>query len=165
MTLAYGEDSPRRYPLPDSLVSGLKDQEIADLMGVVRRTVCRWRDHGMNQDAAERLAEVFGEHPFVLWPELRDRAIAAVSLICAAGDCDGTFVRQSSQSRQLFCSNTCARRQKQRRYRAAHPEQQEKDRERARRYHSETPRYQRVRRQRWKAMQGSTDVSRGKMAA
>lgn len=52
------------------------DNDAASLLRVARRTVLRYKAEGLTLDQAERAADAVGEHPFILWPEMRDELIA-----------------------------------------------------------------------------------------
>lgn len=142
----------RTYPIEPLLeATGMTMSQLAQALGIGGPEYRRYRQDGMSRDVAERKALKAGFHPYEVWPEMVEDDLP----MCDAEDCDQRYVPRPNQR---FCSTRCARRVKQRRYRASHPEQQEKDRERARRYHAETPQYQRLRKAQWRQRQGREPV-------
>lgn len=112
----------------------------AEILGVTSRTIVRWKSSGLLRRQAEHVADTLRAVPYEFWPRILDENIIAISAPCAADGCDRLFIPYRAQR---FCSARCRRREQQRRYRNAHPEQRHKDRERARRYYADT--YQRSR--------------------
>lgn len=53
------------------------DADAAELLGTTRRNVQRWHHEGLSLKQAESIADRLGEHPFVLWPEMREHLIEA----------------------------------------------------------------------------------------
>lgn len=144
--------SSRRYPLEPLLQAmGMTLSQAAGPLNLNGRYYKKYREEGVTRETAERMAHKAGFHPYeiVEWDMAR-HDIEQDEMECSADDCTATFLPKPNQR---FCSYRCARRMRQRRYRAAHPEQQEKDRVRARRYHVETPKYQRLRRTRRRDLQ------------
>ncbi len=45
------------------------DRNLADLLGVTRRAVVRWRHAGIPIYSADRAAVALGVHPSLIWPE------------------------------------------------------------------------------------------------
>lgn len=45
----------------------LSDVALAEMVGVTRRTVQRWKHSGLHPEMAERAAESLGEHPALIW--------------------------------------------------------------------------------------------------
>ena len=71
-------------------------------------------------------------------------------IVCAARDCETTFVPPLNNLNQRFCSRTCRDREKQRRYRTR-PGVLERRREAQRRYRQETGRSATIKRRIWRA--------------
>ena len=51
----------------------------ADVLGVNRREVLRWRHTGLDAYAADRAAIALDRHPAEIWPEWLDWSLEAVS--------------------------------------------------------------------------------------
>jgi hypothetical protein len=91
----------------------LSAAEVANLVGVDKRTVARWRAHGVDAHQADRAATAAGWHPIEVWgeawaasvPEPIDRS-ARHDKVCE--DCDQPFVARRSDAR--FCSSRCSSR-------------------------------------------------------
>lgn len=49
----------------DQMVTG--DRMVAEACGVARRTVLRWRRHGLTWDTADKAACALGLHPSAVW--------------------------------------------------------------------------------------------------
>jgi hypothetical protein len=45
----------------------VSDDTIANILGVARRTVLRWRHNGLTWDSADKAAITLGSHPAILW--------------------------------------------------------------------------------------------------
>lgn len=45
------------------------DRDLADVLGVNRRSVARWRRGGMPEPTADRAAVELGLHPSLVWPD------------------------------------------------------------------------------------------------
>lgn len=123
-----------------------------------------WTRRGLTRDHAEDAAARLGEHPYVLWPEMRDDDIAdaeAALRTCAAEDCTVRFVPTSH--RQHYHQPKCRDRQKARRWRRSdkgreaqrrrrqRPEVAELNRQRRRAYYAENAEYERARQRRYDA--------------
>lgn len=118
------------------------DNDAASLLRVARRTVLRYKAEGLTLDQAERAADAVGEHPFILWPEMRDELIAGLERPCGAEDCDETFLPYRPQ--HTYCSPRCKKRTEMRRYRQR-PDVQERRKESNRRYYEACRDYLRAR--------------------
>lgn len=92
----------------EALVAVESDEVLAEVLGVTRRTVWRYRAEGVSEIAADRLAVAAGFHPFEVWPELVDVA----TVVC---DCGEVFVPVRGSHR--FCSRRCHSRVTSREYR------------------------------------------------
>lgn len=116
---------------------------VAEVLGVDRRQVIRWRASGVTADQADRLAVAAHRHAFEVWPELADVA----ARVCARQSCTVQFV--PGLPHQKYCCDRCRkgeqrRRNMLRRYRTD-PEFAEKKRERRRVYYAECGEYERAR--------------------
>lgn len=64
----------------DALKGDIDDGTLAEKVGVDRKTIVRWRRHGVTWDNADRLAARLGWHAETLWPDewarLTDAAVA-----------------------------------------------------------------------------------------
>ena len=96
---------------------------LADKIGVSPGAVQKWRERGMEEHNADRVATALGLHPWQLWPEMLAVATAPVMRECEHPDCFEMFVLTRSDRR--FCSPRC---------RSTNPERMAKHRETARRY-------------------------------
>lgn len=105
------------------------ERDVADVIGVERRTVARWLAGArVDERHADRYAVAAGTHAYLLWPELDDAATAAVTRACAHPDCTNRFVPRTSRHR--FCSNRC---------RVQSPEHKAKDRAKSAAYRAANP--------------------------
>lgn len=107
----------------------------------------RARDLGLTADQADRWACAAGLHPFEVWPEMIDDQIEDQYRECDADDCSTRFV---GDGRRRFCSGTCRRRMKARRYRATEAGA-EVNRRIRRAYYAENREYENARWRRWNA--------------
>jgi hypothetical protein len=95
----------------------------AHKLGVSPDTLRKWRERGMDETNADRIATALGLHPWQLWPEMLAVATAPVMSECAHPDCLVEFVLTRSDKR--FCSARCRNR---------NPERMARQRERAAAY-------------------------------
>jgi lambda repressor-like predicted transcriptional regulator len=98
---------------------------IAERVGVTHATVQKWRQRGMDEKNADRVATALGLHPWQLWPEMLADATAPVMRECPT--CGEFFVLTRKDKR--YCRKACQR-----------PSQAAKDRKRERaraKYHRE----------------------------
>lgn len=107
-----------------------------DALGVNRAQVRRWRLNGLTEASAEKVAERLGFLGCELWPSMLDRAIAEVENECGASDCTERFTLPARGGFRGYCSPTCRRREKMRRYRAR-PHGAEQNRAYVARYRAE----------------------------
>lgn len=128
----------KRYPLaPLAEAMHLTPYQACERLGATGRVGKAYRDRGVSEVVADRLATKAGLSAYEVWPELRDDVIASV--VCAAEGCDETF--DPTNPRRIYCSNLCRdRRHKARwareRYRTD-PEYRAAQIERTARYHRE----------------------------
>ena len=96
-----------RYPFApvDALRGDTEISVLADKLGVAHGTVQRWRERGLTETNADRIATALGLHPWQLWPEMQAVATAQVMRECAHPDCAIEFVLTRSDRR--FCSDRC----------------------------------------------------------
>lgn len=78
---------------------------LADKIGVAHGTVQKWRERGMEEHNADRVATALGLHPWQLWPEMLVVATEQVQRECANPACYEVFV--PSRSDQRVCSPKC----------------------------------------------------------
>jgi hypothetical protein len=100
--------------------------QIADLLGVTRRTIQRAKRDGLSLHQAYEWCDRLRLHPFELWPELTDAALEA----------------EAERRRQR-------KREAQRRYRAKNPDYRARQAEYRRRYYAEHGAYERARQRRY----------------
>lgn len=65
----WGFYVPQRYAQGAAWTERLSTAEVAEVLGVSRRQVCRWAAHGLTPYEADRLAVKVGAHPAQVWPE------------------------------------------------------------------------------------------------
>lgn len=99
-------------PLADML--GLSLSALASRFGLSGSTWKRYRDEGVSELVADRLACKAGLHPATVWPEWVDDLIATYKRTCEAHGCTAEFVPE--QGTQRFCSDGCRNRAKRRRH-------------------------------------------------
>lgn len=100
-------------------------------VGKHKKQIARWKADGLSLEHAEQAAEAIGEHPFVIWPDMRDDLIASTTRACAAPDCPETFLVHPRWPRKKWCSTTCGKRTRER---AKYRKNPKPARARARRY-------------------------------
>lgn len=106
-----------------------------------------YRDRGVSELVADRLACRAGLHPFVVWPDMADNTTREVSRSC--DDCGASFVPLRKDGR--FCGARCRRRYWSRevaRRRRQRPDLAERNRQRRRAYYAENGEYERARERR-----------------
>ena len=60
----------RPYSLaPLRRVHPISAGQMAELVGVSRRTICRWQNSGLTETQADRAACALGTHPALVWPQ------------------------------------------------------------------------------------------------
>lgn len=137
----------RRFPLePLAEAVGVQKPQLAKLLGVRGRTWVEYRDLGVSEFVADRMACRLGLHPFVVWPELTEAQIVDASVVCA--DCPTRFIPRDS--RHVYCSKRCRLRVQQRRWRAT-PKGREASRAANRRYDHSVRAYATEQQRRWRA--------------
>lgn len=71
----------RRYDYePIDVLLGGNIGTQAEILGVTRRTVHRWKANGLSREQAERVADTVRSLSYELWPEILDDAIDAAKL-------------------------------------------------------------------------------------
>ena len=75
---------------------------IAAKIGVAHGTVQKWRERGMDEENADRVATALGLHPWQLWPEMLAVATAPVMRECSCGE---FFVLTRPEKR--WCNAAC----------------------------------------------------------
>lgn len=91
------------------------DGDAASILGVTRRSVQRWKSDGLPLTQAERIADIVGEHPYILWPEMREFVLAGVERLCASPSCDQGFLIHPQAPARRYCSDVCRSRESMRR--------------------------------------------------
>lgn len=96
----------KRYPLgPLAALMGVSLHACAKSLGVSGSTFQKYRDEGMLERSAERLAVRAGWHPAEVWGDWLDDQIADCSRACDR--CGESFVPWRRDQR--FCSQPCNR--------------------------------------------------------
>lgn len=93
-----------RYPLaPLAALVGVELSELGRLAGVSGSTWKEYRNEGVSERVADRLASRFGFHPAVVWPGWMAESTAKASRVCV--ECDALFVPTRRNHR--YCSPAC----------------------------------------------------------
>lgn len=126
---------------------------LAGLCNLSGSTWKQYRDGGVSERVADRLAVKLGYHPAEVWPEWLDVSMAKAEVECAADGCDTRFIPR--RKNQRFCSKACRhnnanRRWKRERYRSD-PEWAERQRQARRAYYRQYGDYERARQRRYDA--------------
>ena len=67
----------RRYPLqPLAALMGCTVHVMGDRLRVSGSAMQDWRENGVPWQSADRIAIAAGYHPYVIWPEMLDHALA-----------------------------------------------------------------------------------------
>lgn len=130
----------KRYPLQalaDAL--GVPLPSLGSRLGVSGSTWQEYRDRGVSERVADRLAAQAGLPVLSVWPEMIDDAIAASSLTCP--ECETTFI--PSHPNQRYCSPRCRKKVSLRNWRRS-PAGREWERNARRRRYAETGDYDRA---------------------
>lgn len=115
----------RRYPLSALVTAtGLTEAALGRLVGLSGSTLKKAREWGFTADAADRYANRAGLHPAEVWTDYgliccashRRIEVAPNGTATILEGCDVMFAPKDRQS--IYCSGTCRRREKMRRYRA-----------------------------------------------
>lgn len=133
----------KRYPV--QALADMLDVEVGALTRILNVSGSTWkqyRDEGVSERVADRLATKVGLVTYRVWPEMVDDIIADESVECAEPTCDDTFIPR--WSRHAYCSPTCRRRAAKRRERQS-ADGAMKNRERRRRHYQENGEYERAR--------------------
>jgi len=120
-----------RYPFQSLLDALNVDQDTVKVrLRLDRRQVANYVRHGLTEKRADELAAKGGKHPFEVWPEMLEDAIAAAEVECADEKCDRLFV---PAPRQKFCTPACQQRDGARRWhRRKYQDPEWRERQRAR---------------------------------
>lgn len=126
----------RRFPFaPLAAAMGATEPQAARELGLSGSTEQQYRRDGVTERVADRLAVKAGLHPWMVWPEMAEQAMADAQRSCE--ECGaGYWPRQRNQR---FCSQPCSalwhkREHSRRRYRTD-PVFAERKREMARAYY------------------------------
>lgn len=139
----YSRPVQKRYPLQPLIdILGMSEAAMARRVGLSGSSLVKARTLGFTEAAADRYAVRAGFVPWMVWPEWLDDAIADVSVVCAAEDCDVTFI--PSRKGHRCCSDRCSKlHHKRTRYRDD-PEFAESVRQRRRAHYEECVEYERA---------------------
>lgn len=109
-----------------ALLTDRPDGDIAELLGVDRRTIVRWRGGhtGINPKKADTYAHACGLLDYEIWPHLLDQAINENTRTCEGPDCTAMFIATNPGPRRRFCSLLCRKRASYRRNRQARLDRQ-----------------------------------------
>lgn len=89
-------------------------KQACEQLGISGRTRIQYRDHGMSELVADRMAGKAGLVAYEVWPDMLDRAIEAVTRTCAG--CGEDFVPWRRD--QKCCSRKCGSRARDRSHEA-----------------------------------------------
>lgn len=120
------------------------DDRKAEVLGVSRQTLRRWRRDGVPEQQTGKVAQAVGRVDFEVWPEL----LPEVEKVCEADDCTTRFLPPLRVPYKRFCSSNCKRRQQRRDQYRNDPAFRERTKQAMRRYYEETREWQ-VKRSRW----------------
>lgn len=131
----------KRYPLQALAdAEGVELSSLTHRLGISGSTWKEYRDRGVSEKVADRLASKLGLPVLAVWPEMIDDAIDDVSIECA--DCAVRFV--PTRSHQRYCSQRCRRRAGNRKWRQTDAGREWERSARRKRY-QETGEYERAR--------------------
>lgn len=100
-----------RYPLQNLAdVMGEDINSLARPLNLAGSTWKQYRDEGVSEKVADRLAVRAGFHPFVVWPEMAEDNFADFARECAAEDCTERFIPHWKTPFQKWCSTRCKQR-------------------------------------------------------
>lgn len=105
--MAEGRNYGRRFPLhalADAM--GVELPSLGRRLGIYGSTWKKYRDEGVLEATADRLAGIANLPTLYVWPELADE----VKRGCAGRGCDARFVPY--RSNQRFCSKRCGNRER-----------------------------------------------------
>ena len=120
---------------------GLDTSALARVLGLSGTTWKEYRDQGVTERVADRLAVKAGFHASEIWPEIVDDWIAASSLECADPNCAKPFL--PTNRRQRFCCPSCRSNYHKRNKYATDPEFRQMLKDRARQAYRESAGYYR----------------------
>lgn len=100
-----------RYPL-DALAEAMRlsVNQACKALGVSGSTMQDYRQRGLTEKVADRLAVKAGLVAYEVWPEMVDHHIEACSVECADEKCGERFVPEKRSQR--YCSPRCRERRK-----------------------------------------------------
>jgi hypothetical protein len=138
----------RRWPL-EPLAALMGGRPGLTARGIDTRQITRAEADGLSDLLADRWAVRCGLHPYTVWPDMADAAVADIEQECEADDCTARFVPspRAHAGRHRFCSRRCADRVYQRR-RRQRPEVRQANREARRAYYAAHGDYERARERR-----------------
>lgn len=113
------------------LALGLTHNESARTLGVSGSTWQNYMCHGVNREAAERIADKLGVHPYELWPDMVDHDAG----VKPCEECGQPFIPNTT--RQRFCDRNCAVRQWMRNRYQSDPDWRARDIARSRAYYED----------------------------
>lgn len=107
-TTPPGGGAAARYPLgPLIAAMGLSFNQACEQLRLAGRTRKQYRDEGMSEIVADRMAAKAGLVAYEIWPEMLDHAIADVQRPCAR--CRSPFVPSRNDPRYRYCSEECSK--------------------------------------------------------
>ena len=96
----------KRYPFaPLAEAMGLSQHQAAIALGLSGSTQKDYRERGLTERVADRLAVKAGIDPYNVWPEMVDDLVASVERVCASDRCDNRFLPVRRD--QVACSKRC----------------------------------------------------------
>lgn len=96
----------KRYPFaPLAAAMGESVSAAGRILGLSGSTRNEYRDRGVTERVADRLAVKAGLNPYEVWPEMVDDLIADAEVECARTDCTVRFVPTHHRAR--FCCRNC----------------------------------------------------------
>ena len=106
-TTPPGGGAAARYPLgPLIAAMGVSFNQACEQLRLAGRTRKQYRDEGMSEIVADRMAGKAGLVAYEIWPEMLDRAIAELERPCE--HCGANYMPHRSDQR--FCTTFCRNR-------------------------------------------------------
>lgn len=150
-----------KYPIQPLLdATGLTWVKIVRELSIGGNEYRKYRDEGVTERVADRLASRLGLSAYNVWPEMLDHSITSCERVCALDECTERFVPSTHNHR--YHDPKCRQRAKNiarrveraawaRRRRQLDPAVAERNRVRRRAYYRENGEYERSRQRRYEA--------------
>lgn len=107
-TTPDGGGAAPRYPLAPLIAAmGLSWNQACEKLKLAGTTRKKYRDDGMTELVADRMAGKAGLVAYEVWPEMLDHAIAEVERPCSR--CGTPFVPSRNDPRYRYCSEPCSK--------------------------------------------------------